>query len=168
MKTAMCHSDKKHYSKGLCKVCYDTNYYFENKQKRIAYNAQHKEKIASYRINHKEESFAYNAKYRAKHKKERYADAAIYRKTNPDKINAFTAKRRAAKLNATPPWLTKDQLKEIAKFYTLAKELQWLSDEPLEVDHITPLQGENVSGLHVPWNLQILPKSANCSKGNGV
>ena len=76
------------------------------------------------------------------------------------------SRRHASKLKCTPPWLTEDQLKQIESYCSLAKELQWLSEEPLEVDHIVPLQGENVSGLHVPWNLQILPKSLNCSKGN--
>lgn len=80
--------------------------------------------------------------------------------------SAKRAKRRAAKLQRTPPWLTKEQLKEIEEIYALAKELQWLSEEPLHVDHIIPLQGENVSGLHVPWNLQILPRSLNLSKNN--
>ena len=93
-----------------------------------------------------------------------------WQKQNPGKVNAITAKRRAAKLRATPKWLTSQQLTEISEFYILAKELQWLSDptSPLQVDHIIPLQGKNVSGLHVPWNLQILPKKANLIKGNKV
>jgi hypothetical protein len=89
-----------------------------------------------------------------------------WKQANPNKVSAASAKRRATKLNASPPWLTKEQFKEIEFYYTLAKELQWLSEEPLEVDHVVPLQGENVSGLHVPWNLQVLPKQLNLSKGN--
>ena len=89
-----------------------------------------------------------------------------YAQNHSGQVNAITAKRRAVKLQATPPWLTKDQFKEIRYFYTLAKELQWLSEESLEVDHIIPLQGNNVSGLHVPWNLQILPRSLNARKSN--
>ena len=89
-----------------------------------------------------------------------------YCKNNPAKVAAKAAKRRAAKLQATPPWLTKAQLREIGEFYILAKKLQLESAEPLEVDHIVPLQGDNVCGLHVPWNLQILPQSQNASKGN--
>ncbi len=94
------------------------------------------------------------------------ANIAKWRAANTGKVNAINAKRRAAKLNATPCWLTKEQLLEIQWYYDTAKELQWLSEEPLEVDHVVPLQGKDVSGLHVPWNLQILPESLNCSKGN--
>jgi hypothetical protein len=89
-----------------------------------------------------------------------------YRKNNLDKHCFTQAKRRAKKLNATPSWLTEEQIIEMAEIYSLAKELQWLSEEPLEVDRIIPLQGKDVSGLHVPWNLQILPESMNRSKSN--
>lgn len=91
---------------------------------------------------------------------------AKWQHNNLDKHSAREAKRRAKKMQATPKWLTNDQYQEIEHFYSLAKELQWLSEQPLEIDHIIPLQGKNVCGLHVPWNLQILPKNMNCPKNN--
>lgn len=93
-----------------------------------------------------------------------------YRKNNSGKVNAINKKRYTEKLKRSPPWLTKEHFEEIEEFYTLAKELQWLSDpsDPLQVDHIMPLRGKNSSGLHVPWNLQILPRSLNCTKSNKV
>ena len=94
--------------------------------------------------------------------------ARNYGQNNKGIVNANTAKRYTSKIQRTPPWLTKKHLEDIREFYILAQELQWLSDpmDPLQVDHIVPLQGEIVSGLHVPWNLQVLPKSLNCRKSN--
>jgi 5-methylcytosine-specific restriction endonuclease McrA len=87
---------------------------------------------------------------------------------NPGKKTAHVAKRQATKIQATPKWLSKQQLLEIREFYIIAKELQWLSEEPLQVDHIMPLRGKDSCGLHVPWNLQILPRNINIRKGNRV
>lgn len=108
----------------------------------------------------------YRKQYKIINKEKIAEQNKIYRKNNLDKHAAKEAKMRAIKLNATPDWLTKEQFTQIEEFYTLSKELQWLSLDTLEVDHIVPLQGKLVSGLHVPWNLQILPKSDNCRKGN--
>lgn len=85
---------------------------------------------------------------------------------NKDRRNSINAKRRSCKIKRTPFWLNQQQLSEIKKFYTKAKELEALTGIKHHVDHIVPLQGENVSGLHVPWNLQILTQSENCSKSN--
>lgn len=90
----------------------------------------------------------------------------IWKKNNKGKVNANTSNRRASKLERTPKCQTKLQYKEIQYFYMLVKELQWLSEGQLTVDHIIPLQGENISGLHVPQNLQILNLSDNSKKSN--
>ena len=118
--------------------------------------------------NNRERSNQIKARWVINNPEKKQESANKWVRDNPDKANAQTAKRRAQKKKATPPWLTKKHLLEIREFYSLAKELQWLSEEPLHVDHIIPLVNENVSGLHVPWNLQILPKSLNIKKGNKI
>ena len=80
------------------------------------------------------------------------------RANNASKV-AKNARRRARKLNATPKWLT------IADHQTMR---QFYADCPkgMEVDHIYPLMGRTVCGLHVPDNLQYLSPEANRKKGN--
>lgn len=89
-----------------------------------------------------------------------------WRLTNPHKHAAMSAKRHAAKRNRTPAWLTTEQLSTIEALYRHASELTCITGFAWHVDHIVPLQGVTVSGLHVPWNLQLLPASENIKKGN--
>lgn len=89
-----------------------------------------------------------------------------YKRSNVDKYNALDAKRRAKKYNATPDWLTQEHLDEIECFYSAARAFKLYTGEAYCVDHIIPLQGEKVSGLHVPWNLQVLTEADNISKKN--
>lgn len=98
--------------------------------------------------------------YYRQNKEKRKHFTQRWREMNRDKVNAKVAKRRAAQSNATPLWLTNMQHKEIQNFYTKAIERN------LTVDHIIPLKSKTVCGLHVPWNLQLLSKAENCSKGN--
>ena len=76
------------------------------------------------------------------------------------------AKRRTKILVQTPPWLTKEQREEIINLYQEAAALTKHTGTQHEVDHIVPLRGKNVSGLHVPWNLQILTEQENRQKSN--
>ena len=75
---------------------------------------------------------------------------------------------KTAKLNATPKWLTDEQLTQIRDLYIMAKEMTKATGIEYVVDHIMPLQGETLSGLHVPWNLQIITDHQNTQKHNKV
>lgn len=108
----------------------------------------------------------YRKQYDIDNSEKELARKSLYKRLRPEKRREWEAKRRAAYKRATPKWLTPRQHDEIKAYKVLAAELQWLSEERLVVDHIIPLLGRNVSGLHVPWNLQILPASLNCSKSN--
>ena len=54
----------------------------------------------------------------------------------------------------------------LVEFYDLAKRKSLLLGEPYEVDHIIPLQGNKVSGLNVPWNMQVITRTENRTKSN--
>jgi hypothetical protein len=82
---------------------------------------------------------------------------------NPDAVNAFTARRRAAKKNALAPWVNASAIKN---FYTEARRLTRLTGVKHHVDHVYPLKSEYMCGLHVETNLQILTEKENITKGN--
>ena len=69
-------------------------------------------------------------------------------------------------MQRTPKWLSVDDLWLMEEAYTLAKLRNDVTGILWHVDHIVPLQGNSVSGLHVPWNLRVIPAIENMSKGN--
>jgi hypothetical protein len=87
-------------------------------------------------------------------------------KQNPSLYAAHTAKRRSTLIQRTPKWLTDQDFADIKKFYDLAHELSQAYGFPWHVDHIIPLKGKTVSGLHVVDNLQIMPANVNIAKSN--
>lgn len=90
----------------------------------------------------------------------------IYVTKNKDKYAYYAAKRRAAKLSRTPVWLTEEDTWLIKEFYLLAEEREKYIGIKWHVDHIIPLQGKLVSGLHIPQNLQVISAKENISKSN--
>ena len=97
---------------------------------------------------------------------ERRAARRAWKAKNPElvQVSANAWKRRARE--ASPRWLTAEQKKHIAAIYTQARALTRRTGVKHVVDHIIPLRSDEVCGLHVPWNLQILTHIENSSKGN--
>jgi hypothetical protein len=94
------------------------------------------------------------------------ASSSKWKKNNAGKTRAIIAKRRADKLQRTPPWVTKEHTDAMKKLYKQAAWLTEITGIKWHVDHIVPLKGKNVSGLHVPDNLQVIPARENLKKGN--
>jgi len=133
--------------KNYCKVCDNARRslsYFNNHERELEY---HSNKY----VNNREYIIARNSKYQA---------------DNKANTNRNQNKRRAKKLNATPKWLTEEDYSQITAIYKACYDLTELTGIQFHVDHIVPLQGSQVSGLHSPINLQILEASANLSKSN--
>jgi len=89
-----------------------------------------------------------------------------YKQNNPDLYKALTSFRRRRFRDATPPWLTHKQKSEIRQLYRIAITMSQTTGERYVVDHIIPLQGEFVCGLHVPWNLRVITQEENLAKSN--
>ena len=91
-----------------------------------------------------------------------------WRTANPWKVAANKRNRQLVQSHATPAWLTEQQYVQIEEFYRKASELSKATGIPHEVDHIIPIRGKQVCGLHVPWNLQVLTSTDNRRKSARV
>lgn len=89
----------------------------------------------------------------------------------PENAGRRAAKRvkyRASKIQRTPKWLTIEDLNQIKNIYAAAIQKSIDTKMPWHVDHIYPLKGLTVSGLHVPANLQIISAVENLKKANKI
>lgn len=104
-----------------------------------------------------------------------------WRRKNPEKAREYdkrwyqrnkganaaqTVAYNCAKMRAHPSWAKEDR--RIDKMYEAARLIMNQTGEKIHVDHIIPLRGKTVCGLHVYENLQILPAGCNCEKSNTV
>ena len=139
-----------------------------------AYKKQYKKDNAE-RIKEKQRAYdAVQNPLRRSYFQQRYIDKKehilatnnSYRKENLDKHAAKETKRRAAKINRTPVWLTGNDHWMIEQAYELAALRTKMFGFNWEVDHVLPLQGKMISGLHTPTNLQVIPAIFNRQKNN--
>ena len=139
-----------------------------------AYGTEHAkeraERAAKWRLANPERVRELSQKAREK-RKERWiefleSERKRYRRNyaaDPGKYSAKGAARRAATLRATPSWC---DLADVIDIYRRAQQLSRETGIEHDVDHIIPLRGKTVWGLHIPINLQILTSSQNRRKFN--
>lgn len=158
----------------------------QRRTKNATCNSCAKETIQKFRLENEEHVKQHWKDYYKKHKdqilqqkyeRERstgWSEAKLYMKKRlkstplPSQTNgrpvARMALHRARKLNRLPVWVTQSHIDEMKLLYE--ESFTMSEHKPFEVDHIVPLQGNDMCGLHVPWNLQIVPRRINRQKKN--
>ena len=108
---------------------------------------------------------ARTAKYAKEHVKEKRDWRRAWKKAHPEQATADAGMRRALKRKAFPKWASR---KEIRAVYAEAREVSRMTGVTHHVDHTYPLTHKLFTGLHVPWNLRVIPAFENYSKNNRV
>jgi hypothetical protein len=85
-----------------------------------------------------------------------------YQANKARKLETVTAREKRCIL-ATPTWADRELIKEL---YELARKLTEQTGIPHEVDHVIPLQGKEVCGLHIAENMQVITAKENRQKSN--
>lgn len=153
-----------------CGSMQDLSAFHKDATKKDGYRSCCKTCVAAYmRHNYSQNKDAIKArvyKWIEENRERHNAKCAKWVKNNPGKVNARTARRYAAKTGATPAWLSVDDKWLMNEAYALAKLRTQTLGIAFEVDHIVPLRGKKVMGLHVPWNLRVVPTKMNRVKSN--
>lgn len=162
-----------------CNHCFVSKPFFEFYKKNTAKDglfwwcrACHKEKMkAKYHEMAKDEEYRKHEKQRIfnffqANPESRKLSGKSYAAKNKAKLAAKTNKYRISKMHRTPKWVTDDDLWAIEQAYELATLRTRIFGFQWHVDHVVPLQGKLVSGLHVLHNLQVIPAWDNRSKSN--
>lgn len=134
------------------------------------YRLRNKEKIAQlqkqYYENNKEKLKEDFREYYIKNRTQRRLLGKKHYEENKEIYLAYSRTRKSLLKKCTPEWLTQEIYDEIISIYKECKVISERTGIKHHVDHIIPLKGKTVCGLHVPWNLQIITAEENLKKGN--
>lgn len=134
-------------------------YYRENREKCLAKDKRAREANLEKFLERERASYVLHAE-------KRKAKSKRWREANPEAVTMQAAVRRSAIAKRTPSWLTHEDYARMRTFFWLALLLRHATGVMHHVDHIIPLRGKTVSGLNVPWNMQVLPAVENLKKSN--
>lgn len=181
--------DGLHYNCKPCDTAKARAWYEKNAEKAIKANKQRRQqnleearaKDRALYSQHKDEIKKQRRAYYEANKKHIVQRVSVWAQKNKEKVREYgksnyrnnkpkymarSAVRRASKIAATPSWLSAIELAQIQEMYDVAEALTMQTGMKHHVDHIHPLKGHGFNGLHVPWNLQVIPAFDNLSKGN--
>lgn len=138
---------------------------------RAKFRAANRELLAArtreYQDRHREETRARNRSAYYANIEERKAKHRAWHKANADALRPYyaekTRRRFAALRRATPAWADRNKILEI---YEQCRDISEATGIKHHVDHIVPLVSPLICGLHVEWNLQIIPATDNLTKSN--
>lgn len=155
-------------TKGSCLDCLKVEWE-EGKTKRATYFAAYNKSAAGQTA--KQRYYEANkdrvkAKAQARPEEDKRRYRGKWAEENVIVVRAFTKARRRKHRLATPTWLSEVQFKNIRAIYEQAIALSRTTGMPYVVDHIIPLQHDEVCGLHVPWNLRVITRAENAAKSN--
>ena len=129
------------------------------KKAELAYKKAYRERTAEQRA-------IYMSEWRNQNKEHTLQYGKKYRTDNKARLNYLCQFRKISLIQRTPAWLTQDDLWIIKEAYELASQRTKMFGFSWHVDHNIPLRGKNVSGLHVPTNLRVIPWFENQQKTN--
>ena len=140
-----------------CKACH--------KQRMTETQTKYYERALSWKKENIDLMRAYAASYRDRDGvREKAAERSrIWRKLNPGKLSALSAQNEEARKQAMPEWANRHLINFI---YTTRRYIQMETSERWQVDHVIPIKGKTVCGLHVHNNLQIVTADYNRKKSN--
>lgn len=153
-------------TKGACVNCIKEDWVTDNERRKLLPKSE-ASKAAGKRYYERNKDLV-KARSAARPNEEKRIHRETYRLNNPEQHRVKCNVRRRRHREATPTWLTKGQKDSIKQLYTEAQKLTKLTGVRYEVDHIIPLTNDSVCGLHVPWNLQVIPKLENLKKTNKI
>lgn len=145
-----------------CKACV-TDYH---RAYRTANTERIRAKKVQWKLDNKAHIAAKDKAYALANPEKRTVARKKWVSANPGKDAALKALNKQARKKRVPTWLSDDDKWLIEQAYDLASLRTRSLGFPWHVDHIIPLNGRRVSGLHVPANLQVIPGVENLRKGN--